>query len=172
MMSNDKKIHFDSADISERLVGITPIYLNNFLQRGLYGLKASVQPGEVRAKRRLFSREDVFGIALVWMLFESGLRTEPIIRVLKDVAGIGKTAKPNANLAAKKLLDTETDYLLVIREPRRPSKTASDKPDQQVKMIRKAELQEALEQSVTSDLVVIPVGQKFEDVSKRLEILS
>lgn len=164
-----ENLEFTAADISERLVGITPIYLNNFLQRGLYGLKASVQRGEVRAKRRLFSREDVFGIAFVWILFESGLRTDPIIRVLKDIT---QTAKPNANLAAKKLLETETDYLLVVREPRRPSKTASDRPDQQVKMLQKAELQGALEQCAASDLVVIPVGHKFEDVGKRLEILS
>src|SRR2546423_1231726 len=71
-MSKTINPEIDAADICERLVGITPIYLQNFVQRGSYGLRASVQQGKRREKRRLFSREDVFGIALVWLLFESG----------------------------------------------------------------------------------------------------
>ena len=72
MMSTDMHL-IDSADICERLVGISPIYLQNFVQRNSYGLRASIQPGKVREQRRFFSRDDVFGIALVWLLFESGL---------------------------------------------------------------------------------------------------
>src|SRR5215469_13732163 len=128
----------DSADVTDRLVGITPIYLQNFISRGLYGLRASARPGKVREKRRLFSREDVFGIALVWLLFESGLRTEPIARTLNEIAG---TKKANANLCAKKLLESQTDYLLMIRHPRGPTKTPQEKkPEQIVKQIRRAEL--------------------------------
>jgi hypothetical protein len=88
------------ADICERLVGITPIYLQNFLQRGSYGLHSSVSPGKLRSQRRLFSQDDVYGIALVWLLFEAGLRGDSIARILNVVAG---TKKPNANLAAAKL---------------------------------------------------------------------
>jgi len=168
-MSNETSSEIDSADITERLVGITPVYLNNFLQRELFGLKASVQTGKVRAKRRLFSRDDVFGIALVWMLFESGLRTEPIIRVLK---GITESAKPNANAAAKKLLESGAEYLLIVREPRMPTKSPESKPNQQALCpVRRAELSNAFEQYPASDLLAIPVGNKFADLGKRLEIL-
>src|SRR3989442_236383 len=97
LMSSEMQPEIDSAEICERLVGITPIYLQNFVQRGRgrYGLKASAQAGKWRERRRLFSRDDVFGIALVWLLFESGLRSDPIIRILKEIAG---TKQPKANL--------------------------------------------------------------------------
>src|SRR5215472_18722315 len=118
MMSTDSQPKFDSADICERLVGITPIYLNNFLQRGSFGLKPSIQGGKLRSQRRQFSREDVYGFALVWLLFETGLRTDPIARILKQIVD---TPKANANLAAKKLLEVKAEFLAVLRQPRRPS---------------------------------------------------
>jgi len=157
----------NAEDICQRLVGITAIYLQNFVSRRLYGLHASVKPGKVRVQRRLFSRDDVFGIALVWLLFESGLRGDPIARVLNDLAG---TKKANANLAAKKLLDKNAEYLLVIREPRGP-KTPSEKPEQVVKVAGRSELSSVSEQNPAADLLFIPVGHKFEDIRKRMEIL-
>jgi hypothetical protein len=167
-MSREIAQEIDSADISERLVGITPVYLNNFLQRGLFGLTASVQAGKLREKRRLFSREDVFGIALVWLLFESGLRTDPTIRVLKEIVGSDKT---NANRAAKKLLDSKADYLVILRQPRTPTKTPPDKPGQTVRLARSSEIAEMLGQDPAAELLLIPVGHKFDDVRKRLEML-
>lgn len=166
MISTDHHFEVDAADITERLVGITPIYLQNFVSRGLYGLRASVKPGKVRAQRRLFSREDIFGIALVWLLFESGLRSEPLTRVLNDIAG---TKKANANLAAKKLLESSTQYLLIGRTPRGPSKSIPEKPVQIVRRAGQMELATAVKEHSTSDLIVIPVGQKFDDIRKRME---
>ena len=160
----------DSAEICERLVGITPIYLQNFVQRGRgrYGLKASAQAGKWRERRRLFSRDDVFGIALVWLLFESGLRSDPIIRILKEIAG---TKQPKANLAAKKLLDQQAEYLLIVREPRGPTKTPLEKPQQTVTVTRQSELLPLFEQYPAADFVIVSVGYKFEDIRKRMEIL-
>ena len=80
-------VAFETSDITELLVGITPAYLNTFLQRKLYGITASLQAGKVRDKRRLFNEEDVFRIAFVWILFEGGLRTQPIRRILKNRRG-------------------------------------------------------------------------------------
>jgi hypothetical protein len=168
MMSSNITSEIDSADIAERLVGITPLYLQNFVQRGSYGIRASVKPGKVRSQRRLFSRDDVFGIALVWLLFEAGLRGEPLARVLNDIT---KTKKANANLAAKKLLESQTAYLLIVRKPRGPTKTPQDKPEQRVKPIKQSELAEAIEQEPAANLLVIPVGPKFEDIRNRMEIL-
>jgi hypothetical protein len=168
MISRDLSATIDSSDLVERLVGITPLYLQNFVQRGSYGIHASVKPGKVRSQRRLFSRDDVFGIALVWLLFEAGLRGDPLARVLNDVT---KTKKANANLAAKKLLESETVYLLIVRKPRGPTKTPQEKPEQRVKAIKQSELAEAILQEPTADLLAIPVGHKFEDIRKRMEIL-
>src|SRR5438445_535172 len=131
-MSRQTQPEIDSAEICERLVGITPIYLQNFVQRGRgrYGLKASAQAGKWRERRRLFSRDDVFGIALVWLLFESGLRSDPIIRILKEIAG---TKQPKANLAAKKLLESQAEYLVVVRQPRGPTKTPHATPGKETR---------------------------------------
>ncbi len=170
MKSREIVQEIDSADISERLVGITPVYLNNFLQRPLFGLVASVQAGKLREKHRLFSREDVFGIALVWLLFESGLRTEPTIRVLKEIVGSDKTTA-NANRAAKKLLDSKADYLVILRQPRTPTKTPSDKPGQTVRIVSESEIPELFGQHPGAELLLVPIGHKFNDVRKRLEML-
>ena len=158
----------DASDICERLVGITPIYLQNFVSRGSYGLRASVKSGKVRAQRRLFSQDDVYGIALVWLLFESGLRGDPMARVLNELAG---TKKANANLAAKKLLDQQAEYLLIVREPRGPTKTPLEKPQQTVTVTRQSELLSILQQYPAADFVIVSVGYKFEDIRKRMEIL-
>jgi hypothetical protein len=157
----------DNADICERLVGISPIYLQNLVSRGSYGLRASVVRGKVRAQRRLFSHEDVFGIALVWLLFESGLRGKPIARVLSDVAG---TKKANANFAAKKLLQAKSEYLLIIRKPRGPTKNPSDKPAQEIRVVNQAEASGPRPWNQGIDLL-IPVGHKFRDIERRMELL-
>ena len=105
---------------------------------------------------------------MVWLLFESGLRGDPLARVVNDIT---KTKKPNANLAAKKLLESKTDYLLIVRKPRGP-KTLRDKPEQMVKAIKQSELAGAILQEPTAaDLLIIPVGPKFDDIRKRTEIL-
>lgn len=178
-MSSEITPTIDTSDISERLVGITQIYLQNFLQRGSYGLRSSVSPGKVRSQRRLFSQLDVYAIALVWMLFESGLRGDPIARILKEVAG---TKKVDANKAAEALLDAETDYLLVFRTTRRPSKSIPERPEQRVEMATAEALsmflftkgpQEGDEHVEIGDrsVLIIPVGNKFADVRRRLDIL-
>ncbi len=158
----------ESTDITDRLVGISPLYLNNFLQRKLYGLRPSIQKGEVRAKRRVFSADDVYGIALVWMLFEAGFRSEAIARVLNEIGG---TRKSDANSTARKLVGNETEYIIVIRQPRKPGR-GGEQPEIRVETAtRLTEAIEFVEENRTANLVLIPVGQKFADIKRRLEIL-
>jgi hypothetical protein len=157
----------NNADICERLVGISHIYLQNFVSRGSYGLRASVVRGKVRAQRRLFSPEDVFGIALVWLLFESGMRGEPIARVLNDVAG---TNKASANLAAKKLLHSKSEFLLILRKPRGPTKNPSDKPVQETRIIGQRDASQPRQWGQSIECL-IPVGPKFRDIERRMELL-
>jgi hypothetical protein len=168
MMSKTITAEIDAADICERLVGITPVYLQNFLGRGSYGLRSSVSPGIVRCQRRLFSTEDVYGIALVWELFESGLRGDPIARILKDIAG---TKKADANKAAAKLLEDKIAYLLIFRTARRPSKSIPKTPVQSLEALTEEGFARFLERWPRRSGQVIAVGEKFADVRKRLEIL-
>ena len=168
MMSRTIAPTIDAADVSERLVGIAPVYLQNFLQRKSYGLRSSVSPGKVRSQRRLFSVEDVYGIALVWELFESGLRGDPIARILKDVAG---TKKADANKAAVKLLENKSAYLLIFRTSRRPSKSISTMPVQSVEALTEEGFTRVLQKWPRQSGQVIAVGEKFADVRKRLDIL-
>jgi hypothetical protein len=163
-----KSTDIDAADICERLVGITPIYLQNFFSRGSYGLRSSVSPGKVRAQRRLFSRDDVFGIALVWLLFESGLRGDPLARVLNEIAG---TKRANGNLAARKLLASQAEYLVVVRKPRGPTKTPSDKPGQETRIVSRQETAKLKAWNPDAVEVLVPVGQRFADIKRRMEIL-
>lgn len=158
----------ETADICERLVGITPISLNNFLQRGLFGLKSSIQAGKLRERKRLFSQEDVFGIALVWVLFESGLRTDPIVRILKDIAG---KSKVDANGVAKKILNEESQWIEISRQPRPPSKNPSDRPEQTTRVWNKREVRSFELSEQAASTLFIPVGAKFSDIQHRLELL-
>jgi hypothetical protein len=167
-MSSTIHPEIDAADICERLVGITPVYLQNFLQRGSYGLRSSVSPGKVRSQRRLFSVEDVYGIALVWELFESGLRGDPIARILNDVAG---TKKVDANKTAARLLQGKIAYVLVFRSGRRPAKNISKMPVQKVETVTEEGFARFLNRWPHRGGQVIAVGEKFADVRKRLEIL-
>lgn len=167
MMSNRWSLMPDikTSDITHRLVGIPPLYLNNFLQRDL-GIAASIRPGETREQRRVFSKDDVFGIALVWLLFESGLRSDPIRRILRKLAG---TSKPKANLTARKLLESGTEYIVIIRQPRKPGDDAEPNPE--IRTAQKSELAGIVEDNPTANLLFVPVRQKFEDIQKRLDIL-
>lgn len=166
-MSNLPGRTFGSSEVTDLLVGITPIYLNTFVQRKLYGLKKpEVREGERGDKQRVFSEADVFGIALVWMLFESGLRSDPIRRILKVLAG---TKKDDAVLAAKALLKSEAEYILVVREPRRPK--GKTEVDPKISSVAKTDLGPAIANNPTANLLMIPVGQKFEDIRKRMDVV-
>jgi len=169
MKSSDINAEIDSADVTERLVGITPDYLNNFVQRGTFGLKASIRAGEVRARRRLFSHDDVYGAALVWLLFEAGFRTDPIIRILKDIVGAKQQA--TANLAARKLRDAGVLYLVIVRNARGPSKKIPEMPEQTILLRGESDLRATISENLTGCLGIIPVGSKFQDIARRMEIL-
>ena len=157
----------ETWQVTEVLVGITSAYLNTFLQRKKYGIAASVQAGKVRSERRLFSQADVYGIALIWILFESGLRTQPINRILNQLAG---TKKANAPSCAERLRKIGAEYIVMVREPRKPGGNKEPKP--KISTVKKADLPAIVTANPAANVILIPVGQKFEDVRKRMEILS
>lgn len=159
-------LKIESSDLTDLLVGITPLYLNTFLQRKLYGITASVQSGKVREKRRLFSEGDTYGIALVWMLFESGLRTQTIRRILNELGG---TKKANARVTAEALRKAAAEYIVVLREPRKPKGKAEPVP--QIRTAKHSDLPKIVEQIGTANVLIVPIGAKFKDIQKRIEAL-
>ena len=157
---------FLSSEITDLLVGINPIYLNSFLQRELYGITATVSDEHGETNLRLFNEADVFGIALAWMLFESGLRTQAIRGILNKLAG---TKRANAKKAAQVLLRSGADYIVVVREARKPKSSAA--PETQVIPADDNELGHQLEANPTANILVVPIGAKFADIQKRIDVL-
>jgi len=108
-------VTYDSSEVCE-LVGIGPLLLNKFVERGSYGIQPSIRPGKGRGGRRLFGPDDVLGIALVWWLFESGLRSGVIEDVLDDVC---RPAKGTAAEAAKRIRNRSIRILELNFIPKR-----------------------------------------------------
>ena len=155
---------FSSPDVVA-LVGITPIQLNALVTRKLYKIKPSISG--TRRKVRIFDEQDVFGIALVWALFQSGLRTEQIRTILKDLA---ETREADARYTAQGLLESvRGDYIVVIGEPRkRRGKRGSE---EQVGIVHQYELVDLIAENSTSSVLAIPIRAKFTEVEKRIELL-
>lgn len=157
---------FSSWDVTD-LLGITTVYLNALVTRKLYGIAASISDRHGEIKVRIFSEEDVFGIALVWMLFEAGLRTEPIRDVLNDLLN---TEEADANSAAEFLLDPVPDFIVVVREPKKPKGKAA--PKLWVERAMKDDVDETilsfLEKHPTANALVVPVGAKFSEVKRAI----
>src|ERR1700719_2598656 len=139
-MTTDQHFAFSSSDVSA-IVGITPIYLNALVHRKLYGIAASISDRHREIKVRIFSEEDVYGIALVWMLFESGLRTQSIRDVLEQLIEID-----DAKSAAEFITFSEIDYLGIVREPSKTKRKA--RPRLRVEPTMKEKLNGLVEECV------------------------
>lgn len=144
---------FDSSEVCE-LVGIGPLLLNKFVERKTYGIQPSVRSGKGRGGRRLFSPDDVFGIAFVWWLFESGLRSGIIENILGQIC---EPAKGDANEAAKRLVGRKIQKVRVLMRPRglHSGGRQTKKPNYAVALI--ATEDPRVERSLTTELE-IPVG--------------
>lgn len=155
---------FTSHDVID-ITGITPIQLNALVHRKLYGIKASISgPGR---KVRIFDENDVYAIALVWGFFESGLRTQQIRAILKEFSN-DRTV--DAKYTAQALLeDPQSDYIVIIRQPRRRIRKA--KPEEWVGTAHRYDLEEIVVKHPTATILVIPIGSKFADVRDRIEDL-
>jgi hypothetical protein len=152
---------FESRDVI-RFTRIPATYLNKFLEHNR--VRASIRQGEGRGSRRLFTKYDVLGIALMWALFQTGLRSKVITELLRVMSPDESSMGPITAVAL--VLDHNPSgaaSVLVIRRwlgPRRkkvgnlmvimgPSHV-EPKPD-------------------LASEIVIPVGRIFEEVKKEIE---
>jgi hypothetical protein len=148
-----------------RLVGIQPALLNKFIQRGKYGIAASVQPGKGQGRERRFGEKDVYGIALVYWLFESGLRSESIQYVLNQICD-GKL-RSGANDAASNVLRRTNNMLAISREPRRGYEKH---PAQKTRLVDTTEASRLVRENSTASVLIIPVGSLFASLREMMEV--
>jgi hypothetical protein len=146
-----------------RLIGIQPTLLNKFIQRGKYGITASVQPGQGQGRERSFGEEDVYGTALVYWLFESGLRSESIQYVLNQICGGKLNSK--AAVAASVILRQPIDMLVIKRTPR----TGYEKrPAQKTRVLGTDEAARLVRETTTDSVLVVPVGRLFANLREKM----
>jgi hypothetical protein len=160
---------FDSARVS-KAVGIGPIYLNKLVARKKYGIEPSVSAGEGRGSRRFFTALDVYGIALVWWLFEGGLRSQTIQEVLNQICEGKKES--TALEAAFTLHEGDADMIAIKRQPRIGISKSQAQPKLEViQLIPEvdADLTFPLEQLDTESLLYIPTGRLFEKLKDSMQ---
>jgi hypothetical protein len=156
-------VGFGIMDIA-RLVGIQPTLLNKFIQRGKYGIAASVQEGKGHGKERLFGEKDVYGIALVYWLFESGLRSESIQYVLNQICG-GQLGS-SADDAASAVLRRTGEILAISRKPR----SGYEKyPAQTTRQLDTAEAARVVQENANASILVIPVRRLFASLKDKMK---
>ncbi len=158
---------FDSVRVC-KAVGIQPLYLNKLVERKQYGIEPSVSAGEGRGSRRFFSEEDVYGIALVWWLFEGGLRSGTIQEVLDQICG-GKK-KSTAVEAARFMFEDVADMLAIKREPRIGLSKSQRQPNVEViPLISQLGSEYLVEELATESLLYIPTGQLFKKLKDSMQ---
>jgi hypothetical protein len=148
-----------------RLIGIQPSLLNKLIQRKKYGIRPSARPGKGQGKGRLFSDQDLYGIALVYWLFESGLRSDSIQFVLNQICG-GRLGS-NANDAAAAVLGRRGEVLAISREPRTGF---ARHPAQTTKLVDAENAAQLARENLTGSLLLIPVGSMFTSLMKKREV--
>ena len=162
-MVKKEKSKFGIMDVA-RLVGIQPTLLNKFIQRGKYGIRASVRAGEGHGRQRFFGEADLYGIALVYWLFESGLRSETIQYVLNQICG-GRL-RSRANDAASNV-PRQTNQMLVIT---RTARTGFAKYPMQEATFMDAEFISAIvSENQIGLIVIIPVGRLYAFLREAME---
>jgi hypothetical protein len=161
---------FESTDLT-KLIGIPPIQLNKFIERGQYGVRASIRTGRGRGRRRLFSQEDVFGVALVWWLFESGFRSPMIQRILNDICEKQKFG--TANEATNKLLAFGAEALLIQRKPRTAAYAVRQehRTPQKVDILREPDVFTMMQKDTGPTTILLRVGNLFASLKKAMEAL-
>jgi hypothetical protein len=159
---------FETSELTN-LVGVQPIHLNKFIERGQYGITASVRTGRGRGRRRIFNEEDVFGVALVWWLFETGLRSGTIQYVINQICGGHLNSR--ANDAAQILLERQTQVLLVKREPRSAKDLDAEYPKQRVYFFDESRASQSVRELAASSVLVVPVGNLFSNLKKAIQAM-
>lgn len=151
---------FTSTDVVD-LTGITPVYLNALVTRNLYKIKPSIS-GRGQ-KVRVFDEDDIFGIALVWTLFENGLRTQEIRAILCELV---ETSEADAKYTAQALFEpADADYLFIIRDPNGSKRG----PGFEIGLGTWYDFADTFGASPTESVLAIPIRARFAEINQRIE---
>jgi hypothetical protein len=163
-------IALESSDLT-RLIGIPAIQLNKFIERRQYGVEASIRTGRGRGKRRLFGLEDLYGIALVWWLSESGLRSLVIQRILNDICRVPTGGK--ANQAVLEFFPSRDQVLLISRKLRTGASAAKHKrrTPQKIELLGEPDVFSTMQKNIGATTIIVWVGQLLRNLDKSLEAL-
>jgi hypothetical protein len=159
-------IFLESTEVAE-VVGVSPIQLNKLVEREQYGVAPSIRSGKGRGSRRLFSEGDVYGVALVWWLFEAGLRSEAIRDVLKHIARAGR--KDIASDAALVVLLGKFEMIVIRREPRSAGNARRSHPTQEVLLVDWTAATHLVEETVTASVLFIPIAERFSKLKEAMQ---
>ena len=149
---------FQASEIT-RVTGIPTTRLNKFVESPGYGIKPSIRGTAGRGAPRLYSLDDLLGIALAWWLFQAGLRSKVIGRVLKSKPLL-KTLKESEDWTS----ETAQDRFLLIRRELK----SSDKPAQDVRAETFEEIVNELKASREHSIHVFPMGELLTNLWKEL----
>jgi hypothetical protein len=115
----------------------------------------------------LFGEEDVYGIALVHLLFESGLRSDVIQRVLNQIC---KKLDSEANDAARRIMERDADVVVVCREPRTGAsgnRTGPTLPAQTTALYGAKDVAQ-IATPQTGSILIIRVGKVLKELHTKL----
>jgi hypothetical protein len=158
---------FETRDVT-RLTGIPVNYLNKLIERVSFGIKPSIREGPGRGIRRLFSEEDAIGVALVWTLFQVGLRSGVISQVLLAYLEGPEGPQGLATEAASKMDATcaalNEQQVLVIRR----SLSRSRKTGRSLQVWLDDKDYDVPSSELSSELV-IPISMVFAEVKKKIQ---
>jgi hypothetical protein len=144
---------------TEFLVG-TPTHLNALVTRNLYKIKPSIS-GRGQ-KVRVFDEDDLFGIAFVWILFESGLRTQEIRDIMSELTG----AEADARYTAQGWREIPgAEYLVISRDPHGPKRDLGF----EIGIATWYDLADTFAETKTESVLAIPIGARFAEIKQRIE---
>jgi hypothetical protein len=165
-MGTDRNLAFSSSDVTA-IVGITPIYLNALVHRRLYGIAPSISDRHGEMKVRIFSEEDVFGIALVWMLFETGLRPQAIREILVQLP---ETEQLDANASAEYLRQSPGPaHLVIVREPGKKKRIPRISAEATLTEDLIGLIEDNLIAHPNADFLLVPIGERFAEIEHKIK---
>jgi DNA-binding transcriptional MerR regulator len=136
--------------------------VTKFVKSNEYGIRPAVSEAYGPGTRRLYDLENVCEIALALRLLETGLRPMVIGKVIRQLRKKGTLSEKLASegKGAEKL------FLAILRMPQ-PGKPLDEKREQLVEWVNEIEKVERIrEQHVGSDLILVPVGSLFVELSR------
>jgi hypothetical protein len=143
-----KKRIFQASEIT-RLVGIPQPKLAKFMESPGYKLNPSLREKAGRGTPRLYNLDDLLAVALAWWLFQAGLRSQVIGRII--------SARETAKLLSESehWKPSENRLLVIARQIESPH----GRPEQKMSFVSAKAVAADLQSDLRRSLQILPVGK-------------